>query len=82
VYQLTALHAACEASFLKDLQWTADCRVPLELEKTELQLKLETLAEVRVLNKYSRQYTYTYTYIYHKYLIVSCYWCSFLLIHL
>jgi hypothetical protein len=53
VHQLTALHAACEASFLKDLQWTADCRVPLELEKTELQLKLEKLAEVRMLNHYS-----------------------------
>eukprot|EP00953_Heterococcus_sp_UTEX-ZZ885_P027834 14887-Heterococcus_DN1.PRE.6 len=45
VHQLTALHAACEASFLKDLQWTADCRGPLELEKAELQLKLEKLAE-------------------------------------
>eukprot|EP00953_Heterococcus_sp_UTEX-ZZ885_P016996 9545-Heterococcus_DN1.PRE.2 len=47
VHQLTSLHAACEASFLKDLQWTADCRVPLEHEKSELQLKLEKLAEVQ-----------------------------------
>jgi hypothetical protein len=72
VHQLTSLHAACEASFLKDLQWTADCRVPLELEKTELQLKLEKLAEVRMLTSLLNT----------VYLILSYYWRLFLHVHL